>query len=179
MTGTGSTATGAGGLNIRPARHEDLEAIQLIYAEHVQHGRASFEEVPPTLSEMQSRFAAIIGAGLPWLVAEADGHVLGYAYAGPYRARSAYRFTLEHSVYVDTNAVGHGTGYRLLEALIQISRDLGYLQMLAVIGDSGNTASIALHLKSGFRHVGTFENVGLKFGEWLDTVLMQLDLTDD
>jgi phosphinothricin acetyltransferase len=158
---------------IRPAADADLPAVQAIYAHHVLHGSASFETVPPDLAEMTRRHADITRRGMPYLVADVGGEVLGYAYAGPYRPRAAYRFTLEDSVYVAEGAAGRGVGRRLLDRLIADATALGYRQMLAVIGDSGNLGSIVLHQRAGFTHLGTLQSVGFKFGRWLDVVLMQ------
>ena len=162
--------------DLRPARAADVPAIEAIYAHHVLHGLATFEEVPPGTAEMARRLEEIAGRGLPCLVAEEAGRLLGYAYAAPYRARSAYRFTLEDSIYLDPAAVGRGIGSGLLAALIDAGTAWGGRQMLAVIGDSGNAASIAVHARAGFRHAGTFRAVGFKFGRWVDTVLMQRPL---
>ncbi|WP_243404178.1 GNAT family N-acetyltransferase [Zavarzinia aquatilis] len=162
---------------LRPATPDDIGAIAAIYAHHVDHGFGSFEEIPPGEAEMARRFRAITEAGFPYLVAAAaDGRILGYAYAGPYRPRSAYRHTVEDSVYVLPDAVGQGVGRALLARLIEEARARGYRQMIAVIGDSGNTASIALHRAHGFSHQGVLRHVGLKKGRWLDSVLMQLSL---
>ena len=140
---------------LRAATDADLAAVTAIYAHHVRHGRASFEEVPPDADEMARRRADVLDRGLPFLVAEAEGRVLGYAYAAPYRARSAYRFCLEDSVYIAEDALGRGIGRTLLTRLIEDCTGLGYRQMLAVIGDSGNAGSIAVHERLGFRHAGT------------------------
>jgi phosphinothricin acetyltransferase len=164
------------GPEVRPSTDADLPAIQAIYAHHVLHGTASFEEVPPDLAEMARRRAALVARGLPFVVAESEGRVLGYAYAGPYRDRSGYRFTVEDSVYVAADAAGRGLGRLLLRAVIARAEPLGYRQMVAMIGDSGNRASIALHAAAGFRHVGTFAAIGFKFHRWLDVVLMQRPL---
>jgi phosphinothricin acetyltransferase len=158
---------------VRSAADADLPAVQAIYAHHVLHGSASFETVPPDLAEMARRHAEITGRGMPYLVAEVGGEILGYAYAGPYRPRAAYRFTLEDSVYVAEGAAGRGVGRLLLDRLIADATALGYRQMLAVIGDSGNLGSIVLHQRAGFTHLGTLRSVGFKFGRWLDVVLMQ------
>src|SRR5262245_24074895 len=158
---------------IRPARPSDIAAITHIYAHAVLHGTASFELEPPEQAEMAHRQNALSAGGFPYLVAEADGSVVGYAYAGPYRARPAYRFTVEDSVYIAPEAQGRGLGRLLLEALIVESEARGYRQMIAVIGDSAQHASIALHTALGFRLIGTFAAVGFKFGRWLDSVLMQ------
>jgi phosphinothricin acetyltransferase len=158
---------------IRPARDADLAAMQAIYAHHVLTGLATFEEVPPNAAEMAVRRADVLARGLPWIVAEDAGRILGYAYAAPYRLRSAYRFAVEDSIYLDPAATGRGIGGRLLAALIEASTAVGARQMLAVIGDSGNAASIAVHAKAGFVHAGGFRSVGFKFGRWVDTVMMQ------
>jgi L-amino acid N-acyltransferase YncA len=163
-------------LSIRPATPADIPAITRIYAHAVRHGTASFELEPPDEAEMARRQSALLDAGYPYLVAEADGaadSVLGYAYAGPYRARPAYRFSVENSVYVAPQAHRRGAGRALLERLIAESEARGYRLMIAVIGDSAQVASIALHRALGFRLVGAFEGVGYKFDRWLDTVLMQ------
>lgn len=161
---------------LRPATVADMGAVQAIYTRHVLEGLATFEEVPPDVAEMERRFADVAGRGLPWLVAEAEGRILGYAYAGPYRARSAYRFSLEDSIYLDPGATGRGIGTLLLRRLIAESQATGARQLLAVIGDSGNAGSVRVHERSGFEHVGTFRGVGFKFGRWVDTVMMQLPL---
>jgi phosphinothricin acetyltransferase len=161
---------------IRSGTPDDAAAIQAIYADHVLHGTATFEEVPPDAAEIARRQAEIAGRGLPYLVAEEGRRILGFAYAGPYRARSAYRFTLEDSIYLASDAAGRGLGRRLLERLIADCTAVGARQLVAVIGDSGNAASIAVHERLGFAHAGTLRSVGFKFGRWLDTVQMQLPL---
>jgi L-amino acid N-acyltransferase YncA len=161
------------GIVIRPAAAGDMARVQAIYAHHVLHGTASFEEVAPDLAEMQRRRDVVLAAGLPYLVAENDGAIIGYAYAGLYRARTAYRHTAEDSVYMASDATGLGAGRALLAQVIALSATAGYRELVAIIGDSGNTASIGLHRALGFRDVGTLRNVGLKFGRWLDTVIMQ------
>jgi L-amino acid N-acyltransferase YncA len=158
---------------IRPATPADLPDIRRIYAHHVETGLASFEEVAPDLAEMTRRFAAVTEAGYPYLVAEAAGRVVGYAYCGPYRPRPAYRWSVENSVYLAPDAARRGIGRRLLAALIERATALGKRQMIAVIGDSANHASIGLHEKLGFRRVGTIEGAGFKHGRWVDSVLMQ------
>lgn len=163
---------------LRACRHEDIEAVQAIYALEVLEGTASFEVDPPGLREMTARFEAIKLRGLPYLVAEVDGRVAGYAYAAPYRPRPAYRFTVEDSVYIARWAWRRGIGSALLDALIEQTTDAGMRQMVAIIGDSTHIASIRLHERAEFRVVGTLENVGLKFGRWLDTVIMQRPLGD-
>lgn len=158
---------------LRDARDDDMSAIQAIYAHHVLHGTASFEEEPPPLAEMQRRRADVLARGLPYLVADIDGQVAGYSYATPYRARSAYRFSIENSVYVDHARHRCGIGRALLGELIARCERGEWRQMIAIIGDSAQAASIGLHESIGFRHIGTLQAVGLKFGRWLDTVLMQ------
>lgn len=155
-----------------------MNAIQRIYAHHVLHGLASFEETPPDETELTRRWRSIADAGLPYLCAvdEATSAMLGYAYAAPYRPRSAYRFAVEDSVYVVPDAAGRGIGRTLLRSLIAICAELGKRQMIAVIGDSGNEASIGLHRACGFDLVGTFAAIGFKHGRWVDSVLMQRSL---
>ncbi len=166
-------------MRVRPASLADVGAIQAIYAHHVLHGLASFEVDPPSPDEMRRRFEASTRAGYAYLVAEDDGGVvLGYAYASAYRTRPAYRHTVEDSVYVAAQAIGRGIGRQLLLRLIADSEALGYRQMLAVIGDSANAASIGLHRACGFAQVGTLRSVGFKFGRWVDSVLMQRALGD-
>jgi len=142
----------------------------------VRHGTASFEIEPPDNAQMRRRYAALRAGGYPYLVAELAGTIAGYAYAGPYRERPAYRWSIEDSVYVAEQSQGRGLGRALLEALIAEAQQGGFRQMIAVIGDSANAASIELHRAAGFRMVGTFDSVGFKFGRWLDTVLMQRPL---
>jgi phosphinothricin acetyltransferase len=165
-------------ITIRPASSGDLAALREIYAGHVLNGAASFEEVPPDLAEFERRWRSITEFGLPYLVAGEGERLLGYAYAGPYRPRSAYRFSVEDSVYLDPAVTGRGIGRLLLSAIIDGATAAGKRQMLAVIGDSANRASIALHFRLGFTEVGTFRAVGFKFGRWVDTVLMQRALGD-
>lgn len=164
---------------VRPAAPSDLAAVTAIYADHVLHGSASFEIDPPDLAEITRRHDAIVAAGLPYLVAEAQGEIAGYAYAGPYRPRPAYRFTVEDSVYLASGMAGRGIGRALLGALIAACRTAGRRQMIAIIGDSANRASIGLHAALGFRHVGTLTDVGFKHGRWLDSVVMQLALGEE
>ena len=158
---------------VRPSSPADLPAIQAIYAHHVTHGFGSFEEVPPDVDEMAARRLALVERGLPHLVAEADGRVLGYAHAGPYRPRPAYRYTVEDSVYVAPEAVRRGVGRALLAALLEICEAGPWRQMVAVIGDRGNTASVALHAALGFHEAGHLKAVGFKLGRWVDVVIMQ------
>ena len=153
-----------------------MARISAIYAHHVRHGLASFELDPPEVAEMARHRQDILDAGLPYLVAELDGAVAGFACAGPYRARPAYRHTVESTVYVADWAVRRGVGRELLEALISACEDVGKRQLVAVIGDSGNDASISLHASVGFSHAGTLKDVGYKHGRWLDAVLMQRGL---
>jgi L-amino acid N-acyltransferase YncA len=160
-------------ISIRPAGPNDLAAITSIYANAVRHGTASFEIDPPDQDEMARRFADLRRDGFPYLVAEVAGSLAGYAYAGPYRARPAYRFTVEDSIYVAALAQRRGIGRALLDRLIQEAAERGFRQMIAVIGDSNQPASIALHAAAGFRMVGTLAAVGFKFDRWLDSVLMQ------
>jgi phosphinothricin acetyltransferase len=159
-------------LSLRDATDADLAAIAAIYAHHVRTGRASFELEPPNEAEMGRRRADVLARGLPYLVAELDGTVVGFAYAGPYRPRPAYRYTLEDSVYVAPDAGRRGAGHALLAALIERCTALGYRAMVAVIGDSANAASIRLHEKAGFGHAGTLRSVGWKLGQWTDSILM-------
>jgi L-amino acid N-acyltransferase YncA len=161
---------------IRPAQPRDLAVITTIYDDAVRHGTASFELDPPDQAEMARRYEALRVGGYPYLVAELDGDIVGYAYAGPYRARPAYRWSVEDSIYVAPQAQRRGIGSALLARLLAEAEAGGFRQMLAVIGDSANTGSVELHRAAGFRLVGTFENVGFKFGRWLDTVLMQREL---
>jgi L-amino acid N-acyltransferase YncA len=143
----------------------------------VTSGTASFELEAPGEEEMRSRRASVLERQFPYLVAETgDGVVIGYAYGGPYRLRPAYRLTVEHSIYIDPDWVGRGVGKLLLQELIRACEQQGLREMVAVIGDSANHASIRLHAGAGFQHVGVLRNVGFKFGKWLDTVLMQLPL---
>src|SRR5687768_3473683 len=160
-------------LVIRPSKPTDLPAVTAIYAVAVIHGTASFEMEPPTEQEMARRRSALVDGGFPYLIAERGGALLGYAYAGPYRTRPAYRFTVEDSIYIDPAAQRRGVGRALLDRLIVQSEQRGFRQMIAVIGDSAQIASIQLHRALGFRYVGNFENVGFKFDRWLDSVLMQ------
>src|SRR6201992_728345 len=163
-------------LEIRPAEIADLPSITEIYDHAVRFGTATFELAPPDLAEMTRRFQALRDGGYPYLVAAWDGHVVGYAYAGSYRPRPAYRFTVENSVYLQPAIHRRGIGLQLLLRLIAECEARGYRQMIAVIGDSANAGSIGVHTRCGFRMVGTHPNVGLKFGRWLDTVMMQREL---
>ena len=160
-------------LEIRPALEADLPAVTAIYQHAVRHGTATFELVPPDLPEMTRRYRALMDGGYPYFVAELGGRVAGYAYAGAYRPRPAYRFTVENSIYLDPSSHRRGIGLKLLQRLILECEARGFRQMIAVIGDSEQAASIAVHAAAGFYYVGTFPHVGYKFGRWLDTVLMQ------
>lgn len=166
-------------VTIRSVTPEDIGDITGIYAHAVAHGTASFEIEPPGEAEMATRCRALVDGGFPYLVADVGGWIAGYAYAGPYRARVAYRFTVEDSVYVRPDAHGHGIGRMLLTELIAQARARSFRQMIAVIGDSAQLPSIALHRSLGFVMVGTFTNVGFKHGRWLDSVLMQRALDED
>jgi phosphinothricin acetyltransferase len=161
---------------IRPSTALDLEAIAAIYAWHVLNGTGTFEIEPPGAAEMARRRAEVLALGLPWLVVESDGRVQGYAYAGPFRPRPAYRFCLEDSVYLASEAAGRGLGRLLLAELLARCEAGGARQMLAVIGDSNNAASIGVHRALGFAHVGTMQAAGWKFERWLDVVVMQRSL---
>jgi L-amino acid N-acyltransferase YncA len=163
-------------LEIRAATAADLPFVTKIYEQAVRHGTATFELIPPDLAEMTRRFDALMGGGFPYLVAVLDGGVAGYAYAGPYRPRPAYRFTVENSVYLEPAIHRRGIGLRLMQRLIAECEARGFRQMIAVIGDSANAGSIGVHARCGFQMIGTHSSVGLKFGRWLDTVMMQLAL---
>ena len=158
---------------IRPAELIDIAAITRIYAHAVLHGTASFELEPPDEAEITRRYTALHAGRFPYIVAEIEGEIAGYAYVGPYRTRPAYRFTVEDSIYIDPPMQRRGVGRALLERLLMESEKERFRQMVAVIGDSNQMPSIALHEALGFRMVGTFEAVGYKFGRWLDSVLMQ------
>jgi phosphinothricin acetyltransferase len=160
-------------VSVREAAEGDFAAITGIYAHEVVARTATFELVAPDEEEMRAWYAAVTARGLPWIVAEASGQVVGYAYAGPFRARPAYDLTAEDSIYLAPEWQRRGIGRRLLERLIADCTDIGCRQMLALIGDSANTGSIALHAALGFRHTGLLPAVGLKFGRWLDVVVMQ------
>lgn len=164
-------------IKIRPATKTDLDAMTDIYADAVAHGTASYELEPPSRGEMASRFAALTQAQYPFLAAELDGRLCGYAYAGPFRTRPAYRFVVENSVYVAPKAKGRGIGKALLKALISDLEQLGFRQVVAVIGDGApSSPSVRLHEALGFRHAGRLVGSGWKHGRWLDTLFMQLAL---
>jgi phosphinothricin acetyltransferase len=163
-------------LTIRPSTADDLPAITAIYAWNVDHGTGTFELEPPDLAEMTRRRDDVLSKGLPWLVAERGGQVLGYAYANHFRPRRAYRFCLEDSIYLADAARGQGIGRLLLAELVARCEAAGARQMLAVIGDSANAGSIGVHRALGFEHTGILRSAGWKFGRWLDVVLMQKPL---
>ncbi len=158
---------------IRPATEADLPSVTEIYQHAVLYGTATFELIPPDLAEMARRFEALIDGGFPYFVGVLEGRVVGYAYAGPYRPRPAYRFTVENSVYLQPAIHRRGIGLQLMLRLISECEARGYRQMIAVIGDSANAGSIGVHTRTGFQMIGIHPNVGLKFGRWLDTVMMQ------
>jgi L-amino acid N-acyltransferase YncA len=164
--------------SIRTATLADVPAIHDIYAFHVQHGLASWELTPPTPEELRTRMNNLIEQGYPYFVAEIDSSVVGYTYAGAYRPRPGYRYTVENSVYIRPGYQRQGLGRLLLAHLIKTCEALGYRQMVAVIGDSGNMPSISLHQELGFVHIGTLPSIGFKHGRWLDCVLMQRNLGD-
>ena len=161
---------------IRPSHDQDLPAITAIYAHHVRHGTGTFETTPPTPTEMAARRAEVLARGLPWLVAEEGGRVLGFAYCQWFKPRPAYRFSAEDSIYVDPDAQGRGLGRALLAELTAQAQAAGIRRLLAVIGDSANTASIGVHRSQGFTPAGEFKSCGWKFGRWLDIVLMEKPL---
>jgi phosphinothricin acetyltransferase len=165
-------------IRVRDFAAGDLAAVTDIYGHHALHGTATFDEVALSPAEMQQKYERIRAQGLPWLVAEADSAVIGYASASLFHPRSAYRFTLEDSVYIDPAHYRHRVGRALLGALLARCEALGYRQMIAAIGDSANAGSIGLHAAFGFEHAGIYKQVGLKFGRWLDVVLMQRNLGD-
>jgi len=160
-------------MNIQPAAASDIPEIQAIYAHHVLHGSGTFEEVPPSVEEVQQRFSAVVGRGWSFLVATDATGVLGYAYYAQLRERSAYRYTAETSIYVRDDVRGQGVGKALVGRLLADADAAGFRQMIAVIGDSENTASIGVHASLGFQRVGLLRASGLKFGRWVDTVYMQ------
>lgn len=160
-------------LAIRPSREEDIAAITAIYAHHVLHGTGTFETEPPSPADMTSRRADVLAKNLPYLVAEKDGKVLGFAYCNWFKPRPAYRFSAEDSIYVAESARGKGLGAKLLAALSQAAEAAGVRKLIAVIGDSANAGSIGVHRSQGFTHVGVLKDCGWKFGEWRDVVLME------
>ncbi len=163
-------------LEIRPTAAADLPSITEIYEHAVRYGTATFELIPPDLAEMTRRFGVLMDGGFPYFVAALEGRVVGYAYAGAYRPRPAYRFTVENSVYLQPAIHRRGIGLQLLQRLIAESEARGYRQMIAVIGDSNQAASIGVHRTCGFTDAGNLRAIGWKFERWLDTPLMQLTL---
>ena len=163
---------------VRPSVAGDLPAITDIYAHHVRHGLASFEETPPDVAEMTRRRTAVLAAGYCYLVAELDGRVVGYAHAAPYRTRPAYRNSVETTVYVAPDGMRRGVGRALLEAVIAACAALGFRQMVAVVGDTDNDASIGRHEALGFERVGQLRSIGFKFDRWVDSVILQRALGD-
>lgn len=161
---------------IRPSRDEDLDAIARIYGHHVQHGTGTFETTPPAPAEMATRRADVLGKGLPWLVAEEDGQVIGFAYGNWFKPRPAYRFSVEDSIYLAPEAAGKGLGRALLAELLATLERGGIRKVMAVIGDSANAGSIGVHTALGFNHVGVVKSCGWKFERWLDIVLMEKTL---
>jgi phosphinothricin acetyltransferase len=163
-------------VTIRACTEDDIRAVTEIYAHHVLHSPETFELDPPSIEEMTHRRRIIVEGGYVYLVAEADSGIVGYAYVSTYRNRPAYRFTVENSGYVRAGYEGSGIGQRLMQALLAECEKRPFRQMIAVIGDSTNHASIELHRRLGFRMIGTLQSVGFKFGRWLDSVLMQKEL---
>lgn len=159
-------------MNIRTVAPSDAEAIAAIYSHHVLHGTATFDTVPQSPAQAAAKIAAAAAQGWPFLVAERDGQVVGYAYAAQFRDRAAYAFSCENSIYIDADCIGQGLGKALLAALLPAAEQAGFRQMIAVIA-GGETASIRLHAGAGFRHSGTMQAVGRKFGKWLDTIYLQ------
>ena len=159
-------------MQVRPATESDAAAVAAIYGHHVLHGFGTFEEVPPGAEEIAGRIAAVLGRGLPYLIAEESGAVIGFAYAAPFRPRAAYRYTVEDSVYIAPEAIGKGVGKALVAEVIRLCEGLGLRQMMAVIGDTENTGSIRFHARLGFVEVARMPETGHKFGRWLDLVLM-------
>ena len=163
-------------MSVRPTEPRDAEALAAIYAHAVLHGAGTFEETPPSSAEMEARRLGVAAHGLPHLVAERGGEVAGFAYAGVFRPRPAYRFTAETTVYVRDGVQGRGVGRELMEAVVAACEALGLRQLVALVGDSGNAASLGLHAAMGFRRTGVLQAVGFKHGRWLDAVWMQRDI---
>ena len=161
---------------IRPSRDDDIDAITLIYAHHVLHGTGTFEVDPPSVQDMRARRAEVLARGLPWLVAESDNQVSGFAYCNWFKPRPAYRFSAEDSIYLAPHANGQGLGRALLAELTTQAERAGVRKLIAVIGDSGNTGSIGVQRALGFQHVGVLASCGWKFDRWLDVVLMERSL---
>ncbi|KIQ17837.1 GCN5 family acetyltransferase [Variovorax paradoxus] len=160
-------------LSIRPSRDDDVTAITAIYAHHVLHGTGTFETEAPSAADMAARRADVLGKKLPYLVAEEDGQLLGFAYCNWFKPRPAYRFSAEDSIYMAESARGKGLGAKLLAALSQAAEAVGVRKLIAVIGDSANAGSVGVHRSQGFTHVGVLKDCGWKFGEWRDVVLME------
>lgn len=160
-------------LSVRDANAEDMAAVHAIYSHHVKHGFGTFDEAPPPLADYEAKWRDVTAMGLPWLVAVEAGDVVGFAYASAFRPRTGYRYTLEDSVYIRDDRRGRGVGLALLTPLIERCVSIGARQLVAVIGDSENAGSIALHRKAGFAHAGTVKAVGFKLGRWVDIVFMQ------
>ena len=158
---------------IRPSRNADVEAIAAIYSHYVLYGTGTFETEPPTVADMAARRTDVLSKDLPYLVAERDGEILGFAYCNWFKPRPAYRFSAEDSIYLANDARGQGLGSKLLDALSQAAEAVGVRKLIAVIGDSGNAGSIGVHRAQGFTHVGVLKDCGWKFGKWLDVVLME------
>ena len=166
-------------LHIRPSRDEDVPAVTAIYAHHVLHGTGTFETEPPAEADMAARRADVLGKGLPYLVAEDEaGQLLGFAYCNWFKPRPAYRYSAEDSIYLHPEAAGRGIGRQLLAELARQAEAAGVRKLIAVIGDSGNAASVGVHRALGFEHVGTVRSCGWKFGRWLDIVMMDKALGD-
>ncbi|NWH07788.1 MAG: N-acetyltransferase family protein [Alphaproteobacteria bacterium] len=163
-------------IGLRPAREGDLEAARAIYDHHARTGIGTFDEEAPPFPAFKARWQEIAGSGLPYLVAEEDGAICGYAYAAPFRARPAYRYTLEDSIYVHKDWLAKGVGRQLLEQVLREAEHQGAREMLALIGGSENAASIGLHRACGFHDAGLLKAVGWKFGRWLDVVILQRSL---
>jgi L-amino acid N-acyltransferase YncA len=163
-------------LNLRPSTEADLRAITAIYAHHVLHGTGTFETTPPDEADMAARRADVLAKGLPYLVAENDGRVIGFAYCQWFKPRPAYRFSAEDSIYLHPDAAGKGLGKRLLAELERQAEAAGIRKLIAVIGDSNNAGSVGVHRAAGFTTVGTLRSCGWKFGKWLDIVLMEKTL---
>ena len=161
---------------IRPSRDDDIDAITLIYAHHVLHGTGTFEVDPPSVQDMRARRAEVLARGLPWLIAESDNQVSGFAYCNWFKPRPAYRFSAEDSIYLAPHANGQGLGRALLAELATQAERAGVRKLIAVIGDSRNTGSIGVHRALGFQHVGVLASCGWKFDRWLDVVLMERSL---
>ena len=160
-------------ITIRASRDADVDAISTIYAHHVLHGTGTFETEPPTAADMAARRADVLAKNLPYLVAEQDGRVVGFAYCNWFKPRPAYRYSAEDSIYIADEARGQGLGAQLLAALAQAAEAAGVRKLIAVIGDSANAGSVGVHRKQGFSHVGVIKDCGWKFGEWRDIVLME------